>query len=91
VARHWATPCSLVFIDGGHGAEPARADFEGWTPKVAPGGWLAIHDVFEDPVDGGQAPYEEIYRPAVQSGRFREVQRAGSLRILRHVADRDAA
>jgi predicted O-methyltransferase YrrM len=91
VARHWATPCSLVFIDGGHGTEPARVDYEGWTPKVARGGWLAIHDVFEDPADGGQAPYEEIYRPAVQSGRFREVQRAGSLRILRQVGDHDTA
>ncbi|MFM2113398.1 MAG: hypothetical protein RL643_356, partial [Actinomycetota bacterium] len=43
---------------------------------------LAIHDVFEKSEDGGQAPYEEIYLPAVQSGRFIELSRHGSLRIL---------
>jgi hypothetical protein len=36
-------------FDGGHGVEPARQDFHGWTPHVAVGGTLAIHDVFEDP------------------------------------------
>ena len=35
VARHWSTPLALLFIDGGHGAEPARADYAGWTPHVA--------------------------------------------------------
>jgi predicted O-methyltransferase YrrM len=82
VARHWTTPAALVFIDGGHGVEPARADYEGWSGAVAPGGRLAIHDVFPDPADGGRPPYEEIYRPALASGRFREVAATGSLRVL---------
>lgn len=83
VARTWATPLSLLFIDGGHGEDPARADFEGWTPKVAPGGLLVIHDVFPDPADGGRPPYEQIYLPAVASGDFTEVSVTGSLRVLR--------
>ncbi|MGZ7023141.1 MAG: class I SAM-dependent methyltransferase, partial [Ilumatobacteraceae bacterium] len=57
VARYWTTPLSWVFIDGGHGEEPARFDFEGWSKHVAVGGTLAIHDVFPDPADGGRAPY----------------------------------
>ena len=61
VARHWSTPAALVFIDGGHGVEPARADYAGWAPHVAVGGTLAIHDVFPDPADGGRPPYEEIF------------------------------
>jgi predicted O-methyltransferase YrrM len=83
VSPHWATPLSLLFIDGGHGVEPARNDYEGWTPKVAPGGLLVIHDVFPDPADGGRPPYEQIYLPAVESGRFDEVAVTGSLRVLR--------
>src|SRR5687767_2430222 len=43
VAAAWATPLAFVFIDGGHGDEPARLDYEGWTPHVVPGGTLAIH------------------------------------------------
>lgn len=82
VAANWATPLSLLFIDGGHGTEPAASDYAGWTPHVAPGGLLAIHDVFPDPAEGGRAPYEEIYLPALGSGRFREVRAVGSLRVL---------
>jgi len=83
VARAWATPLAFLFIDGGHGVEPARLDYELWTPHVAPGGLLAIHDVFPDPAAGGRPPYEQIYLPALASGRFTEVTVVGSLRVLR--------
>jgi hypothetical protein len=86
VARWWSRTASFVFIDGGHGVEPARADYEGWTPHVALGGTLAIHDVFPDPADGGRPPYEQIYLPALASGRFRETGVHGSLRILERIA-----
>ncbi len=82
VAAVWSTPLAVLFVDGGPGVEPARADFAGWTPHVAPGGTLAIHDVFPDPADGGRPPYEEIYLPALESGLFEERSATGSLRIL---------
>jgi predicted O-methyltransferase YrrM len=82
VAANWTTPLAFLFVDGGHGVEPARADFAGWTPHVAPGGTLAIHDVFPDPADGGRPPDEEIYLPALAAG-FEEVGATGSLRVLR--------
>ena len=85
VARHWTTPLAFLFIDGGHGADVARADHDGWTPKVAPGGLLVIHDVFTDPALGGQAPHDEIYRPALASGRFVDVSATGSVRVLRRI------
>lgn len=86
VARFWSTPLAFVFIDGGHGVEPARRDYQGWTPHVARGGTLAIHDVFPDPADGGRPPYEEIYLPAIGSGRFVERSVTGSLRVLTRIA-----
>ena len=85
VASLWATPLALVFIDGGHGAEPARRDYEGWSPHVAPGGLLAIHDVFENPADGGRPPYE-IWCRALADGCFREQAAVGSLRVLQRIA-----
>jgi predicted O-methyltransferase YrrM len=85
VARAWSTPLSFLFIDGGHGVEPARLDYELWTPHVAMGGTLAIHDVFPDPADGGRPPYEQIFVPALESGRFRLESATGSLRILTRV------
>ncbi len=85
VARFWTTPCALVFIDGGHGEEPADQDYRLWTPHVAPGGLLAIHDLFPDPADGGRPQYERIYLPALDSGDFDEVSSTGSLRVLRRL------
>lgn len=85
VARAWRTPLAFLFVDGGHGIEPARLDYELWTPHVAPGGTLAIHDVFPDPADGGRPPYEQIYLPALASGAFTEIGATGSLRVLRRV------
>ena len=84
VAPVWRSPLALLFIDGGHGSEPAHRDYELWTPLVAPGGTLAIHDVFPDPNDGGRPPYE-IYLRAIESGEFVESGHVGSLRLLRRV------
>jgi hypothetical protein len=84
VSSHWSTPLSLCFIDGGHGVEPAWADYRGWAPKVVDKGWLAIHDVFPDPADGGRPPYE-LWRAALESGEFAEDGECGSLRVLRRL------
>lgn len=81
IAETWKTPLALLFIDGGHGTEPAHLDYEGWTPQVISGGTLLIHDVFPDPADGGRPPYE-IYLRALDDG-FTEVDVVGSLRALR--------
>ena len=84
VAARWAHPLAFCFIDGGHGAEPAWADYRGWAPRVALGGWLAIHDVFPDPADGGRPPYE-LFCAALASGEFAEDGECGSLRVLRRI------
>ena len=81
VAAHFAQPLDLLFIDGGHGEEEAWTDFRSWSPRVVSGGSLLIHDVFEDPAQGGRPPYE-IYLAALASGDFIERRREGSLRWL---------
>jgi MMP 1-O-methyltransferase len=81
VAGLWRMPLGMLFIDGGHTDAAAVADYEGWAPWVADGGALAIHDVFPDPADGGQAPHR-IYLRALKSGAFAEVRVEGSLRVL---------
>jgi predicted O-methyltransferase YrrM len=85
VASYWRTPLSLLFVDGGHGDEPAHDDFVGWAPWVMPGGLLAIHDVFPDPADGGRPPYD-VYLRALRGAAFDEVEAVGSLRVLRRVS-----
>ena len=52
---------------------------------MAVGGWLAIHDVFPDPADGGRPPYD-LWRAALASGQWVEDGECGSLRVLRRVS-----
>jgi MMP 1-O-methyltransferase len=80
LAQIWRTPLGMLFIDGGHTDAAAQADYGSWSPHIAPGGALAIHDVFPDPAAGGQAPYR-IYLRALEDG-FKETRQEGSLRIL---------
>ena len=81
VGHHWATPLGFLFIDGGHADDVAMADYETWAGHVLADGVLAIHDVFEDPADGGQAPFR-VWQRAVADG-FTPLTATGSLRSLR--------
>jgi len=83
-ARLWDRPLALLFLDGSHTDESAQRDYECWAPHLALLGTLAIHDVFADPADGGQAPYR-VYRRALDCGEFTELPGRGSLRLLRRI------
>ena len=85
VSAHWRTPLALLFIDGGHAEEHAQADYTGFARWVLPGGVLVIHDVFEHPADGGQAPFH-VWERAVASGAFTPQETVGSMRVLRRTA-----
>lgn len=82
--RFWQTPLALVFIDGGHSLEAALTDYRMWAAHIAVGGYLAIHDIFPNPADGGQAPFE-IYQMALASGLFEPVEMRRTLGVLRRI------
>lgn len=81
VARWWATPIELLFLDGNHNEETAAHDYRAFAPHVARGGLLLVHDVFPDPADGGQAPWHVV--EMARADGFEQVAEHGSLRVLR--------
>lgn len=83
-ARQWQTPLAMVFIDGGHSLEAALTDYRCWTAHLMRGGVLAIHDLFEDAHEGGQAPFA-VYRMAKASGLFEDLGQVNSLGLLRRL------
>lgn len=85
VAAHWRTPLALLFVDGGHAEEHAQADYTGFAHWLLPGGALVVHDVFERPEDGGQAPFH-VWQRAVAGGAFTPAETLGSMRVLRRTA-----
>ena len=83
-AKFWSIPLGMVFIDGGHSMEAAMADYRSWAGHIIPGGVLAIHDLFPNPDEGGQAPIT-IYRLARDSGLLEEIDVVNTLGLLRRV------
>ena len=80
-ARQWMTPLGLVFIDGGHTYEAALTDYKVWTDHIMQEGYLLVHDIFQDPAKGGQAPYH-VYNLAIASGLFQELPMTKTLGVL---------
>lgn len=72
---------SLLFIDGGHASTDVESDFEGWSGKVLPGGFVCFHDVYMDPEKGGQAP-RAVFERAGASAEWRTFEICGCLGVL---------
>jgi predicted O-methyltransferase YrrM len=85
VARWWGSPLEFLFLDGNHTDDVAQHDYAAFAPHIVEGGLLAVHDVFPDPADGGQAPWHVVQR-ALAEGTFRPVSEHGSLRLLQRTA-----
>ncbi len=83
-ARQWSTPLGMVFIDGGHSLDAALNDYRCWASHIVPGGILAIHDIFPNAEDGGQAPHE-IYKLAKASGLFEQLSLVNTLGLMRRI------
>ncbi len=83
-SRHWQTSLAMVFIDGGHSLDAALLDYRCWTAHLMRGGILAIHDLFDDAHEGGQAPYA-VYRMARASGLFEDLGQVNTLGLLRRL------
>ena len=71
----------LIFIDGSHTFKSARSDYSSWKNKIRKGGILAIHDIYDSELEGGQAP-KEIYEKALVEN-FELVGRVKSLVALK--------
>jgi MMP 1-O-methyltransferase len=67
IARLWTINLGLLFIDGSHTEMSAQNDYANWNEKIITGGALVIHDIFENPEEGGQAPFL-IYQKALSDG-----------------------
>jgi predicted O-methyltransferase YrrM len=75
----------FVFIDGDHSYDGLRADWEGWSALVAPGGSIALHDSRSSPSraidDAGSVRFtSEII---LGDSRFEVADTIDSLTVLR--------
>ena len=80
LAPIWTIELGLLFIDGSHTEISAQNDYANWNNKIISGGALVIHDIFENPEEGGQAPFL-IYQKALMDG-FKLYERVDTIACL---------
>jgi len=82
-------PVDFIFIDGDHSYDGLRGDWEAWSPLVAPGGVIALHDSrssAERDIEGAGSVIftrESILRDP----RFRLVESVDTLTIMSRCSD----
>lgn len=64
IGAAWQSPIALLFIDGDHSYEGARADYELFSPHVVPGGILAFHDSHHQRYPDVRRVIQEIVIPS---------------------------
>jgi len=82
-------PVHLLFIDGDHRYAGVKADLENWTPKIAPGGIVVMHDYAPKPEHLVLLPHLEGVRRAIsewaQKAKWEQLGAPGSLAAFRRV------
>jgi predicted O-methyltransferase YrrM len=79
----------FVFIDGDHSYDGLREDWEGWSPWVAPGGIVALHDSRSTPAKNIDSAGSVAFTRDVilKDPRFEVAETVDSLTVLRRRED----
>jgi predicted O-methyltransferase YrrM len=66
VAKGWSRPIRLLWIDGDHTYAGAKEDFDGFSPFLCEGGFVAVHDTLH----GYEGPIRIFVEAILRSDRF---------------------
>jgi predicted O-methyltransferase YrrM len=79
-----AGPFDFVFVDDAQTYELLRVEWEAWSPLVAPGGVIALHDSRPVPADGSEEQTSVRYTQEVvlKDPRFTVVEVVDSVTVL---------
>lgn len=74
----------FLFIDGDHSYAGLKADWDGWSPLIAPGGVVGLHDSRSTPArpipDAGSVRF--TIEVILRDDRFRVIEEVDSLTLL---------
>jgi hypothetical protein len=80
----------FLFIDGDHSYEGLRGDWEGWSPWIAPGGVVALHDSRSTPTvnidSAGSVRFTQDV--ILHDARFEVVETVDTLTVLRRKSEK---
>jgi predicted O-methyltransferase YrrM len=79
-----AAPFDFVFVDGDHTYEALHGDWTRWSPLIAPGGIIALHDSVLPPDGGAGAGSMRYFAEVIAcDDRFDTIDTVYSLSVLR--------
>jgi predicted O-methyltransferase YrrM len=88
-ATQWEGPVDFLFIDGDHTYAALKADWEGWSGRVVPGGVACLHDSRSSDTrsidDAGSVRYTS--EVILRDHRFEVVETIDTLTVLRRRTD----
>lgn len=79
-AREFDEPVEFIFIDGAHGYDIVKLDFELWFPKVIDEGIMAFHDTI-----GWPGPAKVVEKSIYKSKNFKDANIVDSISFGRKV------
>lgn len=87
VVQQWARPIDMLFIDGNHEFDCVNEDFVSWSRFVKPGGIVAFHDAYLEPVKASSehftGPGRVIEEHVLGDPTWKPVDYVGSLFVVR--------
>src|ERR1700761_4581673 len=78
----------FIFIDGNHSYEGLKVDWDGWSPQIAEGGIVALHDSRTSPLRNIDQAGSVIFTNEVilHDPNFEVVETVDSLTVLQRIA-----
>lgn len=89
LGAHWGkndVKIDLLFVDGDHSYAGVKADIEGWTPYIKPGGIVAFHDCAPETNHNPHPLHHEVQRAVdewVEKANWYEYPSVDTMRIFR--------
>lgn len=79
-------PVDFVFVDNAQTFETLKIEWEAWSPVVAPGGVICLHDSRHWPADSpAQSSVEYARAVVLEDSRFTTVEEVDSLTVMRRL------
>lgn len=83
VAASWKTPIQMLFMDGDQSPAGVRLAYDAWSPWLAPGGVLALHNSNDREYEDGHQGHRVLVTEELVPSAYHDVHCIGSTTFAR--------
>jgi len=86
VAKVWATPIDLLFLDADQSPEGARIAYDSWSPWLKTDGVIAVHNSGDREYESGHEGCRLVVEQDIIAPSYRDIRCVGSTTFARRAA-----